>query len=1323
MTFQPPRSEEFPGWPTGAGGTAQRLYRLAADTRAVETILETRDELGEGSATISEGSSVEGRLTGLRGLLREHPSLPIDVGRYRVVRWLGAGGMGIVFEAVTRDGARRVALKTLRRLSASALFRFKNEFRAAQSVVHPNLIGLYELVAEDDAWFFTMEFLEGTSFLARVCPGAPPPSARDAGATQLVAPDDDASISEDLDADEVASTPTEARRRAPGFDEPRLRDALRQLAAGVSALHDAGKIHRDLNPGNVFVTPEGRVVVLDFGLITSVDAGGEEADSFDGVAGTPGYMAPEQAERAGTEASDWYAFGVMLYEALAGQLPYRVPFSRLFAAKREAAPAPPSARCDGVPADLESLCLDLMRPSPLDRPSGAEVRRRLGVLDREGASRAPASTWIGRADELRALFAQLDAVAPGRPVIAWIHGASGIGKTALLRRFGAMAADERSARALTGRCYERETLPYNAVDALVDALTHHLRGLSAEAATALLPPDILDLARLFPVLQGVTAVAATPRRRFEVRDPDEVRRRAFACLRALLGRIGATQPLVLCLDDLQWGDVESARLLVEVLGRRDDAPPPPALLLVGAYRSDEAAGSALLRELRGPRGAEGERLGLGLELALGPLTPRDAVALARASAGPDASAEAIAAAGDGNPFMIEELGRCSWQPGETSLDAMMHARIARLPAPARRLLEVLAVAGRPVPQGVAIEVAAVDAEAHTALHALRIGRFVRVQRQRASAQLEVAHDRLRAASVARLDARALAELHLRLGRALEAGRSAEPEVLALHFQAAGRLDQAAEHLAAAAGQAAAALAFDHAAELYGRAIAMGSPLPDAHRELTERRADALAGAGRPGEAAPLYLASAERAPPPQALDLRRRAAEQLLVSGRLGEGLELLRPVFAALDLDLDPPTSGARALVGLGLRLGRLKLRGTRLRERGHRMSFEERARIAACGSAARGLAGVFPLQAGAFTAQGLLLALDTGEALAAALGLAARGADAVEQGASTWGAALFAEARRLAAHTAEPRALACAEHHEGVARFSEGRFREALAHADAALALYRDRCTGTTKEQSLCRALAQRSLLALGELTELRRRALGWQRETDGASDLFSSTEAALAFAPPRFAAGEPERACSEARAALRIFARELPPDREPSLQHLAALTIEARAALYQGLPREALRRLDPGLPAIERAHLLLHRSTRVEVLEIRGIALAAAAGLEPDRRRADPRLRAAEACAARLDREQLRHAIAAAALIRARIARARDLPDAAVGLLRAAAAAYDAAGMKLHAACARRGEGRIVGGAEGLARVMSADATLEAEGVREPWRWAAMLTGATR
>jgi hypothetical protein len=391
--------------------------------------------------------------------------------------------------------------------------------------------------------------------------------------------------------------------------------------------------------------------------------------------------------------------------------------------------------------------------------------------------------------------------------------------------------------------------------------------------------------------------------------------------------------------------------------------------------------------------------------------------------------------------------------------------------------------------------------------------------------------------------------------------------------------------------------------------------------------------------------------------------------------------------------------------------------------MSFEERAQIAACRTAGRGLAGVSPVHASASSARGLLLALDAGDAPAAAIGLASAGATVLEQGAPVWGMELLAEARRLAVQSGDAAALAYAEQQQGVARFSEGRFSDALAHADAALALFRDRCTGTRKEQSLCRALALRSLLALGDLTERTRRALGWLRETDGAGDVFASTEAALAFAPLRLANGEPERASSEVREALRGFNRELLPDRQDSLQHLAALALDARAALYQGLPHEARRRLDLALPAIDRAHLLLRRSARVEILEIRGIASAAAAILESDHRLAAPLLRAAEADAARLDRERLRHTTAAAALIRARVALARHQPDAALGLLRVAAAAYDAAAMKLHAACARHGEGQLLGGAEGQARAASAEAVLEAEGVREPRRWVAMLTGAIR
>ena len=104
-------------------------------------------------------------------------------------------------------------------------------------------------------------------------------------------------------------------------DAGRMRSVLRQLVAGVSALHDKGKLHRDIKPPNVLVRPDGRVVILDFGLMSDTLPNPAAAD--DRMAGTPAYLAPEQHAGAdASEASDWYAVGVTLYEALTGRLPF-----------------------------------------------------------------------------------------------------------------------------------------------------------------------------------------------------------------------------------------------------------------------------------------------------------------------------------------------------------------------------------------------------------------------------------------------------------------------------------------------------------------------------------------------------------------------------------------------------------------------------------------------------------------------------------------------------------------------------------------------------------------------------------------------------------------------------------------------------------------------------------------------------------------------------------------------------------------------------------------------------------------------------------------
>ena len=177
------------------------------------------------------------------------------LGAYTLEKRLGAGGMGEVF-AARKPGGPLVALKVLADIHATRLYRFKREFRALADVRHENLIDLHELVVLPNGQaFFTMELVEGVEFNEYVrgeLPAGQPPN--------LV----------------------------------RLERVLRQLVDGVHHLHLARCVHRDLKPSNVLVTREGRVVILDFGVIS--EQGDDEGMTRDGqMMGTPAYMAPEQA--------------------------------------------------------------------------------------------------------------------------------------------------------------------------------------------------------------------------------------------------------------------------------------------------------------------------------------------------------------------------------------------------------------------------------------------------------------------------------------------------------------------------------------------------------------------------------------------------------------------------------------------------------------------------------------------------------------------------------------------------------------------------------------------------------------------------------------------------------------------------------------------------------------------------------------------------------------------------------------------------------------------------------------------------------------------
>ncbi|HEY2733439.1 MAG TPA: AAA family ATPase, partial [Polyangiales bacterium] len=587
--------------------------------------------------------------------------------RYVVERELGRGGMGVVYQAFDRERNTRVALKALTHGDALNIYRLKNEFRQLSDLCHPNLVSLHELCCDGDQWFFTMELIDGVTFDQYVGAGPHPTRQTDreramnttlAGRARLVR---DASVT--LSQPGIAGQFALPRVRC---DLTRLRSALQQLVAAIAALHDAGKLHRDIKPSNVLVTAEGRVVVLDFGLVsnsTRIEPDAQDPDRTIGgsVFGTPAYMSPEQAvgEQI-TTSSDWYSVGCILYEALTGRLPFEGSVLQILKQKEELEPPPPSSIVAGVPEDLDQLCRSLLHRNAADRPPGDEVRRYFMGSSvppplRDSIPENRSELFIGREPHLTALRAAFERAKTGQTAVVFVHGYSGMGKSALVRCLANDLIKRSEALVLRGRCYERESVPYKAFDDIIDALSRHMMRLPTEEASELLPRNVHSLARLFPVLKRVRAVAHARMPLHQTDDPHEMRNQAFGALKDLLLRLSDWQPLVINIDDLQWADMDSARLLSYLLG----PPDPPPLLFVGVYRREEAATSAFLRHVLADSGLN---TSLTEHVAVDPLSSDEAIHLTRelllGQPPTDPTlVQAIATESEGVPFFIGELAR------------------------------------------------------------------------------------------------------------------------------------------------------------------------------------------------------------------------------------------------------------------------------------------------------------------------------------------------------------------------------------------------------------------------------------------------------------------------------------------------------------------------------------------------------------------------------------------------------------------------------------------------------------------------------------------
>ena len=1256
--------------------------------------------------------------------------------RYEVLRCLGQGAMGIVYEAFDRQRQERIAIKTLMHFDASNLYRFKQEFRTLADVLHPNLVQLHELVVDDrEKVLFTMELVEGDDFLGYVQKAG---TRRVSPRTEVIEVESGVHRAVQAEGRAGADGQTAELDSSPA-DFDKLRPTLRQLVRGVRAVHAAGKLHRDLKPSNVRITPEGRTVILDFGVATQLRTQRAEANGQEGIVGTVLYMAPEQAlGEAPVAASDFYSVGVMLYEAIVGRPPFIGSAVEVLTLKCTVTPQPPSACASGVPKDLDELCMALLAPEPEQRPPGAEILRRLGAStsDRPAARRASdrpqAMRLVGREAQLLALRDAFAATRGGRAVAVRISGLAGLGKSALVNHFLDELEQPGDVLVLRGRAYQRESMPYKAVDGVVDALSRVLLDGQESEGGLRLPKEIAALSHVFPVLRRVQSIDQAVRSigvsQASPADPQIIRQLAFGALRELFGTLARRQPVVVFIDDAQWGDLDSAALLLEML-RPPDAPP---FLLLMTYRNEDAETSPLLAAIRErwPEGAEVR------DVVIPPLDAEDTKGLALALLGStdvmaESMARAVAREAQGSPFLVEELvrgnsGRIAEAEATLAihmldltihtLDKVIGHRLARLHDAARRLIEVVAVGGRPLPVAVVAAASGMGEGINETVALLGKGRLARTGIRNGLEVIEVTHDRIGETIVGLIAPDLLREHHGRLASALVATPGADLEAVAVHMLGAGDRKRAAEYAERAAEQAATKLAFDHAARLFRFAIeTIDHHEADAQR-LRIRLAQMLDSAGRPSQAADEYLRAARGATGLQRITLERTAAEHLVGSGRIDEGALALRQVLATMRMGAPTSVLGKVFLL-LFYRL-LLRVVGTRLRERSpDEVSEEDRVRVDALRAVALALGPVDVILGASSQARQLFLALRVGDRFQV---LKAMSVELIQFAATGYVVSkrerrTRAIVERLASRVG-PVGRLFADGAVGLALFMRGRFREAIEALDSSFAECGTQAYWTLSDAFAVRAKARlyavRACYFTGMLREEAQRAKALLREVEDRGDVYTAVcLLSTVMVDISLAADDPEKARRHVREAMTRWTPT-----GFSMVHCDAMLSEASIELYAGDGVRARQRLERDERALKESMLLHSRLIRNLTAFLRGCCAVASIDAEPASRTA--RVREASLLARELEREVGPWGKALASLLRAAAANAGGERAEAIDALREALQRSEGAEMWLHSWAARHQLGSLLGGEEGAVLVAKGERAMAAEGVRAPARMAGLL-----
>jgi len=790
-------------------------------------------------------------------------------GRYEVLKFLGEGGRKKVYLARDTLLDRQVAFALIKTdgLDETARERITREAQTMGRLgTHPNVVAVFDMGEHEGQPFVVIELLGGGDV-------------------------------EGLLAKAEGTLPLE-----------RTLQIAADVCKGLEFIHAKGVVHRDLKPGNVWLTAEGSAKIGDYGLAIAADRTRLTLQGT--MVGTVDYMPPEQALGGEiTPRSDLYSLGALLYELVTGRPPFSGErIAEVIGQHINVVPAPASERGAQIPAALDELISQLLAKDPERRPaSAAEVRQRLEAIDPSDTRsdfdenfrlRRARQVFVGRSRELDELRRRFDEAASGQSRIVMLVGQPGIGKTRLAQELEAHARSRR-ARVLWGRAPEGGGAPEYWL--FTQALRRLLDEVDEGTARRVLGEEASQLARIAPDVRERLHTAEPP-------DPSEFA--LFEAVRAFLHRLAEDRPLLLVLDDLHWADRGSLGLLQHVSRELATAK----ALILGTYRDSELsrahplshALATLNREANffriNVRGLDREQVADYVERSAGFEPTREQL-------------EAFMRETDGNPFFLSEIVAGMLEQGTLnertyvitipdSLREALAQRVNALSDDAVELLRLAAVAGyefdfdtlRVVsqqPEETALELIEEALRDNVIAEAGKPGsyRFIYQPMQR------LLLDELSATRRARL--------HGQIGELLEASYAAQAEqyadALAGHFTESAAInpshrEKALRYAWLAGEQAEAAGELGSAVHWYERCLEFTS---EDHRTVGVSKAAALAGVGR-------VLAAATGSQ--RALDAIRDAVSLLASQG---EGLAAAR---TALSLRRMADPQGAAAVLDVAL-------------------------------------------------------------------------------------------------------------------------------------------------------------------------------------------------------------------------------------------------------------------------------------------------------------------------------------------------------------------------------------------------------------------------